>query len=479
MKYLVVAVWILLGIAAWVPPPVRASPGPELGPSRKAFIDGFLNAAAQSAWPDYRPDAQPLLIEFEGKDGGSAVLVSAAGAPEGFAPVPGLDMPNRRVLWRRGASSAPYVLLPAEPGAPYPRNFNRYQVRDGEGAETALDTMLHELFHWHQNRAFSPWSATGTAPYDDAGALASLTIEHLLLARALSDGARWPETAKDFIALRGARRRARPETIATEDLLERLEGTAQYVNLNSSLPEQGAAARVSRCVNRLMSDLSTANRSARNRYYPSGAAMAMLLDRGERDWKQRVAGGASVFPLLAANLPMSEAESAERVRRVRAVYSFAPLQAESEHLLRDESDERSKILADFKALGRWMVTLTAPPGAERTASYGLSSPTANFDDGWEIHAIEFSSRRFGQSVNLALRQTSVMESLHAPRGDTFRFPLEATAVIKLDGAPWTPSDSSLKFGSLEIEDEHSQLMIRSPGRIRTLGREISVEWEAR
>lgn len=479
MKFRVAAVGILLGIAAGSPVPSRALPAPELGPSRKSFIEGFLNAAAQSPWPDYRPDAQPLLIEFEGKDGGAAVLVSGAGAPEGFAPISGLDMPSRRVLWRRGVSPIPYVLLPAEPGAPYPRNFLRYQVRDGEEARSALHTMLHELFHVHQERSFSPRAGSGVALYDNAEALASLNIEHLILSRALSDGDRWRETAKDFVALRGERRRSRPGTIATEDLLERLEGIAEYVSFNSAMPEQGSAARDSRIVRQLMLRLLHENRSSRSRYYPSGAAMAMLLDRGGMDWKQRVAGGAAVFPLLAAMLPMSTVECAARLQRVRASYSFAPLQAEAAHLLREESDERGKIVTAFRKLGRWMVILTAPPGAERTVSNAVTSQSADFDDGTVIAAVQFSSRRFGQSVNLLLRQTAMMEVPHAPRGAAFHFPLEAAAVIKLDGVSWTPSDSSLKFRSLEIKDNHSDLVIRSPGRIRTRGREISVAWEGR
>lgn len=477
MEVRAATVWILVGLAARTAVPARAKSGPELLPSRKSFVEGFLKAAGRSPWPDYRPDGQPLLLEFGGKDGGAAVLVSGSSAPEGFVPIIGLDKPSRRVLWRPGASPAPYVLLPAEPGAAYPRNFMRYHVRDGERANAALSTMLHELFHVHQERTFSPWPIAVVFPYDDAETLASLNIEHLLLSRALSDGDRWLETARDFVALRSERRRSRPETAAAEDSLERLEGIAEYVSLNSAPPEQGASVRESRVTLSLMLKLLHDNRSSRPRYYPSGAALGMLLDRGKLDWKQRVADGMGLFPLLAETLPMSEAESSERLRRVRTSYSFTQVQAESAILLREESDERAKIAAAFTHLGRWLVILRVPSGVERTLSEGVTSPAARFDDGTEISSVQFLSKRFGHGVSLSLRQTAMMETPDVSRDAAIRFPLDAAAVIKLDGVPWVPADVSLKFRSLEIRGKHSDLLLHRPGRIQIRGREMSITWE--
>jgi hypothetical protein len=375
--------------------------------------------------------------------------------------------------------------MKAKLGMPYPENFKRYRIREGKESYSTLSVMLHELFHIRQDDTFSDTVASDAVPYDDAESLASLYIEHLLLSRALNDGDRWRETAKDFLVLRNERRRLRPQTVAPEDYQERYEGTASYVELSGAPQGQGEAAWRSRTILKLMIALRGNHRSHRSRYYPSGAAMAMLLDRAKIAWKERVVGGAAIYPLLAAALPMSTVESAERLKRVRATYRLASLSGETVHLLDDESEQRRESQDAFMRLGHLTVILVIPPGTAITDHVCIDLPQANFDDGTEIAAIDFCSVRVKQNLNLDLQKTTIMDSLHvydrSPKRwtPTIRFPLDAEGMVKLDGISWTPFTASREFKSLEIKDEHSHLVIRSPGRVSVHGRQIAVEWDGR
>lgn len=485
MKCRSAAIWILLALSAQTAAPARTQSGPGLGPSRTDFIATYLNAAETTPWPGYRPDAEPFLIEFEGEDGGSSVMVAARTAPDGFTPVPGLDAPKRRVLQRPGASRTPDRSMKAVPGAPYPRDFKRYRIGAGKESDPALSVMLHELFHIHQESAFSETVATDAIPYEDAESLASLYAEHLLLSRALNDDDRWREAAKDFVVLRDARRRRRPQTVAPEDYQERYEGTARYVELCSAVRGLGEAAWISRTAADLMSSLRDNHRSHRSRYYSSGAAIGMLLDRTGIDWKRRVAAGSPLFTLLSAEMTMSASESAERLKRVRGLYSLPSLQAEAATLLTEESVQRKKSLEEFERLGRWTLALSAPPGTEITDHVGVDLPLANFDDGTELAKVDFFAVRVGNNLELDLHQTAIMESLHVYDrstkrwSPTIKFPLDASVDIILDGNRWSPNVDQRRFRTVTIKDEHSSLVIRSPGRLSVRGRELLVEWGGR
>lgn len=368
---------------------------------------------------------------------------------------------------------------------PYPRNLKRYRIRDGEESDSELTVMLHELFHIHQDAVFAETVATDAVPYENAESLASLYIEHLLLARALNDGDQWRQTAKDFIALRSERRRLRPLTVEPEDYLERYEGTACYVELSALPRGQNGAAWRARTILKLMLSLGDNHRSHRPRYYPSGAAMGLLLDRAKMDWKPRVAGGDALFPLLSAALPMTTVESGERLQRVRAAYSLASLRGETAHLLAAESEQRRKALEAFRKLGRWTVRLNAPPGTAITDHVGIDVPQANFDDGTEVAVVRLFSISAGKNLKLDLQRTSMMDSLHvydhSPKQWTpsIRFPVDADVAIKIDGKPRLPSSTPYEFQSLSIKDEHSDLVLRSPGRVSVRGRELLVEWSGR
>lgn len=482
------AIWIVIGLAVQTVVPARGEPGSGLGPTRTDFIVKFLRAAERSSWPGYRPDAEPFLIEFDQDgDGGISILVAATDVPKGFAPVPSLDTETRRVLWRTGTSQIADRSMKAKPGSPYPVYFKRYRIQDGKESDAALGVMLHELFHIHQDKTFAETAAADAVPYDDPESLASLYIEHTLLARALNDDLGWREPAMDFLALRNERRRLRPQTIAPEDFHERYEGTAAYFELSGAPRGQGEAVGRSRTILKLMRHLRDNHRSHRSRYYPSGAAMGMLLDRAEAPWKSPVAGGASLFALLSDALPMSTADRAARLKRVRASYRIAALSKGTADILNGETEQRRKSHADFMRLGRWTVTVTAPQGTAVTDHVCVDFPKANFEDGTEIADVEFCSVRIKEDLSLDFRQSAIMDSLHVydrslsskRRTPTIKFPLATAAQITLDGSPWRPADVSRNFKSLTMSDGRSSLVIRSPGRIGVLGREITVAWEGR
>ena len=133
-----------------------------------------------------------------------------------------------------------------------------------------------------------------------------------------------PELIEKFLKIRAKRRSASSlsaELISFERELEWLEGLAKYVELQfaikgSSMQEaESKGYRVVR--NRLQADYSYRLRNLGDlhgdqRFYLSGAAQAMILDKVSPGWKQKIVGQTNIGleDLLEATLEKRESREA-------------------------------------------------------------------------------------------------------------------------------------------------------------------------
>lgn len=166
--------------------------------------------------------------------------------------------------------------------------------------------ILHEAFHVFQQLAFPDLPRMDAAslqvmasyPENDPANNAMAIVENRLLARALEGN---PAAAGAFVSMRQHRHRHlvrmnRGDVVVYEQTVEWVEGTPTYVELRAGAPREELVAR-----------LRTYNQGGRHaayrRFYDTGAAQALLLDRLAPGWQARVgAAGGSLQRLLEESL---------------------------------------------------------------------------------------------------------------------------------------------------------------------------------
>ena len=249
---------------------------PAVGSPVFAYVRALDEAAARGVWPEFTTSAVPLAVF----DGERTFLFRHPSPPPEFSPVPG----------------HPGVFLASGRYAGVQGNSNRdiggvrtatVIVTPAQSAERAMLAIVEEVFHvfWRTTHSvFRPDELTRYAyPLRDADNLRRLLAEDEALSRALEateavDAARWAEAA---LRIRRERTAGLAEDVrAFETAIEMLEGPANYVARVAVGEPPGRTA-----------DRLRAPRPAEDirwRFYDSGAALCLLLDRLSPGWRERI-----------------------------------------------------------------------------------------------------------------------------------------------------------------------------------------------
>lgn len=296
------------GVVLWAVCPGPAAqdlPAPDvavLSAAAEALRLGL--AGGDAIWPGFAVDRLPLAIFFRGSH---SYLLQHPSPPEGFEPVDveGLDLDLYRGphLPQMNANTAGAVagVITAFVDA-------RSVAAGDDLAGAAL--ILHELVHAFQARAprggERRWPAENSALVSDYPVLdpennAWGRLEGRLLADALrGDLEMAHERVREFLAVRGYRHARLGAALAVfEAELELNEGLADYAALHAlSLAGRGEV-RMRALLERLARINVAGSGAARSRFYATGAAQALLLDRLGVDWKSAVEGdGTTLGELL-------------------------------------------------------------------------------------------------------------------------------------------------------------------------------------
>ena len=255
--------------------PQAATQPPAAGQDIFAFVRALDAAASRGVWPGFDPSAIPVALF----DGERTVLLRHPSPPAEFAPMPG--RPGVLVATGRypavtsnstreigGVRTATVIATPAQ------------------SIDSTMLAVVEEVFHvfWlARHPAFRPNELARYAyPLEDANNLRALLAEDEALARALEapltgDAARWAAAA---LEIRRTRAPALADDVrAYETSLEMMEGTANYV------ARVGVGEPVSRTVERLRAPRPAEN--IRWRFYDTGTALCLLLDRLGPGWQAR------------------------------------------------------------------------------------------------------------------------------------------------------------------------------------------------
>ena len=254
-------------------------------------------------WPGFRPDTIPTLyvIAHQGK-----VLVQwRHDWPAGFTPL----------VERQDAGTAGSGMVSLPSG----RFISFMSVDSSMSPGLVVGTSIHEAFHsfersvMREGQTFGSWEnamLVGSYPVFDVENETAFALEGKKLRQVL--GAATPDAARrlarEFLALRETRQRVLDsEFTEFEKLAEMNEGLAQYALIRGlaelARREGGAwtaaAGHQAALESALLDSLLTlSRRSIRRRFYATGSAIALVLDRlaGET-WKAR---------LLEENLNLQE-----------------------------------------------------------------------------------------------------------------------------------------------------------------------------
>ena len=284
---------ILLALAAAAP--LAAQDAPRAAVERLAAVRAELvrltAAHPDALWPGFRPDTIPVLYVVPQQ--GILLLGWGPGAPPaGFAPVPGVTGAAWQAQALRTAASTGTSLGD--------RQVAQVFVFPDANEALLFGTTAHEAFHVFERSAARDDRRFGSGensflvssyPVFDPADEAGWALEGRLLGRALAatTAAERRERTREFVAAREARHRALGSEYAEfEKLAELNEGLAEYTLVRSlalaaaepAFPWRADAEReVARHRARLDSLTTDVRQSLRLRFYATGPAMGLLLDR--------------------------------------------------------------------------------------------------------------------------------------------------------------------------------------------------------
>jgi hypothetical protein len=252
--------------------------------------------AGGEIWPGFRPDTVPVLYVLP--DQGTLLLGWAGPLPEGFSSISDVPVAGWRSAAAPGAASTATSLEG--------RGTAQVVVHSLVTADI-LGITVHEQFHVFQASQRVPGRRFGRGensflvtryPIFDEGNESAFGLEGRLLSAALASGS--PEEARrlahEFLAVREGRQRGLGPDLAEFEIMAELnEGLAQYAGLRATqlaaeISDESSRARLLEAADKTLGDLegliTEQTLSFRLRFYSTGPAIALLLDRlAEGDWK--------------------------------------------------------------------------------------------------------------------------------------------------------------------------------------------------
>lgn len=472
----------LLSVLAFVSPSRATEAGPALTETQLRWVTPLLESvhAARPLWPGYSPLFMPLLLHFEGLSGaqsGISVLLGHPAPPAGFAPVPGL----------REAAMKPSDRLPMtaswgllEVGGV---SVFSWRVAQGEDSHTRLPTLVHENFHVFQSRglkeAAAAFASSAAWKPSGPGESADAMIESGLLAQAVTGPDRDPSAAREFSTMRSVRRRAAPDA-RWEDYQEFQEGMAALVEtrfLSEILAGDARGGAVSRdnASVQLLTGFSQPDTGFKRRYYGSGAAMALLLDRRGADWAGRLAQGTPLFNMFLEEfppLPAPEDVASSLRRRHRHGALTAALTVHD-----GESAAARDSLTSLFADKRLLVLALRIHGTREQAGSG-NGRLVSYDDGSWGGGADSTEIPWDGTFSLTLLDAATRTTPGTPNIQNILLGSAEEVRVTVDGKP-ASAGAETPFRELGIVSPKVSLRLAAPGVLRRSGRTLSLDVPAR
>jgi hypothetical protein len=421
--------------------------------------------AVRQAWPGFRLSDWPLAVF----DGTRTLLLRHPAPPPGFTPLAG----HPGVLVATGR----------HPAVAYNSTVDLAGTRTatviatpGSNRESTLLAYVEEVFHvfWLRRHAtFRPNEMVRyTYPVKDARNLQRVLAEDEALAGALEapDGARTAAWAATMIALRREREAwLTPDDRAFETGLEMMEGTANavartVVGLKPS--ETARRLRAERAADQL-----------RWRYYDSGAAICLLLDRLQPDWKTRIDNDPDLTTMALLEAAVSRAGAGAP----RAAFSAAEMSAferRAAAAIGELSTRQASVRAEL--LGRGGPRIVVEIGADRDPLRVTRFDPINLlvlDAGEVVHPRYLTLTGPAGTVEItnAAFTRGAFTGVIALTGPAGRHPLaDGVRTVTIVGLRTAPKVER-RDGQLAVETEGVRLTVRG-AEPSTAGETLRISW---
>ena len=413
-------------------------------------------------WPGYSVFGQPILLYEDTK---RSFLLAHPNPPAGYGAV--LAYP-RAVFEKAGA------IFDLRADFEFHRLVNgidTFAYRYEAGSNPAQDarTIVHERFHVHQEKNFARLRFEQRRSEPDAEDLALAALEQAALRGALESVGPLESSrlARQFLAVRAERYGRRPDSRGLEDREERAEGMAEYVEQSlMNRPEVaptdlGAIGEILR----KLSQFPSVDGMEKGRYYGTGSAQGLLLDRGgPKDWKERVAGGACLRDVLALTYRVSVADEAALSAQAKGSLGYAALLRQGSVEAAEFQRLKARAIADYDAL----------PGLEWTVSVPWTPQTQFYNRSGQPQ-FRLSDQELLTPLLKTLDVRSEGFDFHARDrpavlGPNVRLHAALSAVVTLDGKPFTLGDGIYPFVSLTVKEAGLEVGISRPGTLTVAGR---------
>jgi hypothetical protein len=352
-----------------------------------AFVRTLDASAELRLWPGFEPAKMPIALF----DGERTVLLRHPSPPPEFTPMP--DRPG--VLSFKGRFPTVVSNRVVEMGGVL---TGTVLATPNENIHSTLLACIEEVFHafWRpRHPSFRPNEMVRYGyPVDDPENLVWLIAEDEALARAIEaadDPAALGWAAAAF-RIRAERTASLPEDVRTyETAQETLEGTANYVSrlsLKETPAQTAERLRAARPADGI-----------RWRFYDTGTAVCMLLDRAVPDWKDRT----EKEPALA----IGDLLGVELSKRGVTPAEFSPAEAEGFRAkaaasIAELAQSRAQLRSDVLARPGTRVIIELPEGAEpfRIERFDPISLSI-LDRGEVVHANYLNLRGENGSIEVA------------------------------------------------------------------------------
>ncbi len=461
---------LLLTLSACSGPSLNLTPGER---SALSTLDLALEIEAdhgEKIWPGFSLIEEPLLIHRPGK---RSFLIAAPSSVVGddVAPRDLKHLPRVIEIPAGEVQLNPSVLFSRD--VPL-RGVEAFMIRHTDGTRSPrwFRLLVHEVFHRHQQRHFvrNRTEPLCRYPVEDETLVARALLEQRRLGRALTAAMDEDAAAglRRYVAYRLGRYEATqrgPEARTIEDWEERLEGTARLVEDLYAIAAGHKDADATR--RRLQKKLDTlAPKDLQKwRYYHTGEALLLLLQRLSPggSWRRSMDDGASPLTVARAAAEESGGPIKPTIPDPRALAAAREIIAAP---LRQYLDQEQALLDEWTQQGDLHVTLIA--STSDAVTYSSRGVTFHLPD-----CSRFISRItwfIDRAAGLDVRDRSLV--LDGARGrDAYRLEfygdLDGDESIQADDAMIAPDLSEpVRFStSLHIRGDGWRLDYEGAGRL--------------
>jgi hypothetical protein len=476
-----------------------------------------FRASRDSVWPGYDLSMQPFLVYRPGQ---WAVVLNPPGDIEGCQPYP-KSWPRLAApaLLHLGATpslvgqlefdlsvgSATVVAIPLADNLP-----EQALAR----AHSLFAFVVHEAFHQFQRITFGEIDEPSEERYPilDTENSARAALEIHILEDAVRAVARQDLAgARRFTGLFLAQRRFRwehalPLVRTFERAKELSEGTAKYVEtrlvaIAADLCRTGAFIDPDVCPSfkslsvpsYLQKDfesrltegtLSPAN-VPRNRIYPTGAAMGVLLDFFRVDWKHQAANlpdASTLADLLAPSIPVPAGGLGSLQEEADRRYALPQLRRRTQSLADAYIREADAAVRAFEAQPGHRVEVHLP-AAGTSRSRSSSTKRWVMNNGNRVFGsdlLAYTLRRPNDQLFMSVERRAVLDDLVPPGERRVAFFVPSVDSIMVDGAHVAvTSVDEYRFEVLSIKGTGFSLDVRVPGTLTLSAGRVVVQLPAR